>query len=43
MADGAPGAGLKKESGFGGGGGDTSTTNVQEADVDEPDIVKTDG
>src|SRR5688500_14814781 len=39
-----PSAGVLPEStGDARGGDDTSTTNVQEAGVDEPDIVKTDG
>ncbi|MEZ4427856.1 MAG: beta-propeller domain-containing protein [Nannocystaceae bacterium] len=41
--DGGTGGGEGDSGGFDGGGPDFSETNVQEAGVDEPDLVKTDG
>jgi uncharacterized secreted protein with C-terminal beta-propeller domain len=40
---GIPAPEVDQESASGGGAGDSSRTNVQEAGVDEPDAVKTDG
>jgi hypothetical protein len=39
----APTAPAPEQDSASGGGGDSSQTNVQEAGVDEPDTVKTDG